>query len=86
MLGRLDGEVVFDAYRGAANAFATLALLGERNKVPTFHQSCPLDLFLDPVREVLLDLKERVQIAGVDRTGNRPMNLDSPFWENRVRS
>ena len=67
VFGRLDGEVVFYAYRGAANAFVTLALLGERNKVPTFHQSCSLDLFLDPVREVLFDIEERVQVAGVDR-------------------
>ena len=44
-----------------------LALLGENYIVPIFQQPSPLDLFLDPVREVLFDIEERVQVAGVDR-------------------
>ena len=69
VLGRVDGEVVFQR-RSASPGI--LALLGENYIVPTFHQSCPLDLLLDPIREVLFDLKERVQVAGVDRLATAP--------------
>jgi hypothetical protein len=66
VLGRLDGQVVFEpnspiSFRSPKRGN------GDCGIIPTFNQSGPLDLFLDPGREVLFDLKERVQVAGVDR-------------------
>ena len=52
---------------------------GDCGIIPTFNQPGPLDLLLDPIREVLLDLKELVQIAGVDRTATAPGILIRPF-------
>ena len=42
------------------------------DEISTFNQPGPLDLLLDPIREVLLDLKKGVQVAGVDRLTTAP--------------
>ena len=53
VLACFEGEVVFDS--GCAPNFS-LALLGDRYKIPIFHQSGPLDLGFDPGEQPVLPL------------------------------
>ena len=72
VFGRLDGEVVFDRRLGVKFAVRPFGRSRNYDEISTFNQPGPLDLLLDPIREVLLDLKKGVQVAGVDRLTTAP--------------